>query len=335
MFKELTQTLVIAEIGNNHEGDIAVAREMVDRAAETGADAVKFQTFIAEKFSSAQDAERFKRLKGFQLSFDDFAELADRARSKGLLFFSTPLDLESARFLAGIVDAMKIASGDNTFWPLIECAAESGKPLIISTGISNRTDIQEAVDRTNGVWQTKGIAGDLALLHCIVSYPAPAEQANLGAIRSLAEAFPDQTIGYSDHTLGLDAAVTAVAMGARVVEKHFTLANDYSDFRDHQLSANPEDMATLVHRIRAVETMSGDGALGSMDCERDLVPAVRRSIAAAKDLPAGHVMEASDIMWIRPAGGLPPGRETDVVNHRLTRPVTSGDILSPGDLEEG
>jgi N,N'-diacetyllegionaminate synthase len=335
VFKDLTRTLVIAEVGNNHEGDMGVARELVDRAAETGADAVKFQTFIAEKFTAPSDPARFARLKKFQLSFDQFAELAERARAKGLMFFSTPLDLDSARFLATIVDALKIASGDNTFWPLIECCAESGKPMIISTGISGQTEIQEAVDRVSAVWSAKGQNGDLALLHCVVSYPAPPEQANLGAIRSLQTAFPNQTIGYSDHTMGLDAAVAAVAMGARVIEKHFTLANDYSDFRDHQLSANPEDMARLVQRIRTVDAMSGDGVLGCLACEQDLVTPVRRSIAAARDLPAGRVIAADDIVWIRPGGGFAPGREAEVLARTLTQAVASGEMILPEHLENG
>ena len=334
MFEKLTRTLVIAEIGNNHEGDMGAARAMVDAAAETGVDAVKFQTFIAEKFSAPSDPARFARLKQFQLSFDQFAELADRARAKGLKFLSTPLDLDSAKFLDGIVDALKIASGDNTFWPLIEFCAGTGKPMIISTGISGREEIQEAVDRVATTRAAKGVAGDLALLHCIVSYPAPPEQANLGAITTLKAAFPRQTIGYSDHTIGLDAAVTAVAMGARIVEKHFTLANDYSDFRDHQLSANPADMATLVQRIRAVDAMTGDGHLGTMDCEQDLVTPVRRSIAAARDLPVGHILTIDDIVWIRPGGGIAPGRETEVLSKRLTAPVAAGSMILPDRLVE-
>lgn len=335
MFKDLTRTFIIAEVGNNHEGDMGVARELVDRAAETGADAVKFQTFIAEKFSSQADAARFARLQKFQLTFDEFAELAERARAKGLMFFSTPLDLDSARFLTTIVDALKIASGDNTFWPLIEGCAESGKPMIISTGISGRAEIQEAADRVSAVWSAKGHEGDLALLHCVVSYPAPPEQANLSAIRSLTSAFPGQTIGYSDHTMGLDAAVAAVAMGARIVEKHFTLANDYSDFRDHQLSADPKDMARLVQRIRLVEDMAGDGALGCLACEEDLVTPVRRSIAAARDLPAGHVIGADDIVWLRPGGGFAPGRETDVLARKLTQTVAGGEMIRPEHFENG
>ena len=133
----------------------------------------------------------------------------------------------------------------------------------------------------------------------------------------------------------MTAAVTAVAMGARIVEKHFTLANDYSDFRDHQLSANPADMTTMVERIRAVEAMTGDGHLGTMDCEQDLVTPVRRSIAAARDLPAGQVLTVDDIVWVRPGGGIAPGNEADVLSKRLTTPVAAGSMILPDHLAEG
>lgn len=333
MFTERTRTLIIAEVGNNHEGDFEVAKELIDRAAETGVDAVKFQTFLPELFTSRADPARFQRLQKFQLSFDQFAELAVRARSRGLLFISTPLDLKSAEFLSGIVDAMKIASGDNTFWPLIRAAARSGRPMIISTGISGRAEIQQAVDAVEATWSETGNASELALLHCVVSYPAPPAQANLAAITALRRVFPRQSIGYSDHTIGIDAAVTAVALGARVIEKHFTLANDFSDFRDHQLSADPKAMTELASRIRDLESMLGNGELGTMACENELVTPVRRSIAAATDLPAGHRLAAGDIIWIRPGSGIPPGQEDRVIGRSLTRAVAAGDMILPDLLD--
>lgn len=334
MFKTLNRTLIIAEIGNNHEGDFAVARDMVTRAADTGVDAVKFQTFIAEKFTAPSDPARFARLKQFQLTFDQFAELADLAHDKGLLFISTPLDIESAAFLGGIVDAIKIASGDNTYWALIDAAARTGKPMIISTGISNQGEIARAAETAMNAWSETAAPRDLALLHCIVSYPAPPEQANLAAIQTLANAFPEYTIGYSDHTIGIDAAVASVALGAKVVEKHFTLANDYSEFRDHQLSADPATMAELVERIRAVEAMRGNGELGTMACEQDLVTPVRRSIAAAHDLEAGTRLGLRDIVCIRPGGGLAPGQENQVLSKILQRPLSAGDMILPEDLAD-
>lgn len=332
-FKNAPRTFIIAEVGNNHEGDFAVAEELVDRAAEAGVDAVKFQTFITEQFTAPVDPQRIARLKKFQLSFDEFARLSERAHARGLKFISTPLDMDSARFLPSIVDALKVASGDNTFWPLIESCASASKPMIISTGISGRKEIQEAVDLVSAVWNRNGYNGSLALLHCVVSYPAPPDQANLRAIPALTAAFPDQAIGYSDHTIGLDAGVAAVVLGARIIEKHFTLANDYSDFRDHQLSADPAAMAELVRRVRSIEAMMGDGTLGTMPCEKEMITPVRRSIAAARDLAAGHVVGKDDIIWVRPGGGLAPGQEGLVIARRLKRAVAMGSMILPDNLE--
>ena len=248
------RVLVIAEIGNNHEGSLERARELVEAAATTGADAVKFQTFRTEHFVHPSDAERYARLERFRLSFEQFAELAELARARGLLFVSAALDLESARFLAETADAIKIASGDNDFLPLLEVAARAAKPVIISTGLAD----VEVLDRTVAfVEDARGSRNDLALLHCVTAYPAPEDDQNLLAIGLLAERYPGWTIGYSDHTIGLDAAPLAVAARARIIEKHFTLDKQLSDFRDHALSADPGEFTTLVERIRAAERLAG------------------------------------------------------------------------------
>jgi sialic acid synthase SpsE len=334
VFQTLDRTLIIAEIGNNHEGDIAVARDLVLRAADTGVDAVKFQTFIPEHYCSVRDAARMETLNRFRLSFDQFAELAELARSKGLLFLSTPFDLESARFLGTVVDAIKIASGDNTFYPLIETAAAAAKPMIISTGLAGHDEIARAVDCAERAWRAKGVAPGLALLHCVASYPVPEDQANLGAIRTLADGFPKCTAGYSDHTIGADAAVLAVGLGARVIEKHFTLDTNFSDFRDHQLSADPEMMQTLVTAVRRAETMIGDGVLGTMPCEEPMLTPVRRSVVAARDLAAGETVSAEDVTWVRPGGGIPPGGEDGVIGRTLHRDVAQGDMIQSDILAD-
>src|SRR5262245_3971683 len=171
-FDTSERVLVVAEVGNNHEGSFERARELVERAAEAGADAVKFQTFRTEHFVHASDRERYARLEGFRLSYDEFAELAELARSRGLLFVSTALDLESARFLAGTADAIKIASGDNDFFPLLDATARTGTPLIVSTGL---TDLEQ-VDRTVAfVEDARGSRDGLALLQCVSGYPTPDE----------------------------------------------------------------------------------------------------------------------------------------------------------------
>ena len=325
------QVLVVAEIGNNHEGDASRARELVQAAAGTGAHAVKFQTFRADRFVSPSEPTRVEQLKRFELSLDDFAELAELARSLGLLFLSTPLDLESADFLEGIVDGYKVASGDNDFYALLERVARTDKPLLISTGLSDVAQIERtvaAVQRQRG----GGASDSLALLHCVSSYPAAARELNLLSIPFLAKRFP-YPIGYSDHAVGTTAALAAVALGARIVEKHFTLEGIDSDFRDHALSAKPGEMRELVQEIAALELMRGRAVKEVGAGEAANEPAVRRSIAAGADLEAGRRLEATDLTWMRPGTGLRAGRESELVGRTLRVPKRYGELLLADDVE--
>lgn len=327
------RVIVIAEIGNNHEGSIDVAREMVDRAAEAGVDAVKFQTFKTETFVAPTQVERFERMKGFELSQDQFAELADRARAAGIKFISTPLDMPSAVFLDGVVDALKIASGDNTFYPLIDFVAGTDKPMIISTGFANEQEIALAASMVEKARAGRAKGAELALLHCVSAYPVEPGDANLAAVHRLAKLFGhNATIGYSDHTLGTQAATLSIAAGARIIEKHFTLDRNYSDFRDHQLSADPSMMADLVKAIREAETLMGSGDLGPRQVERDSEVPVRRSIAAARDLKAGQAVSPADIMWIRPGEEFAPGQEAKVLGRTLVKPVGAGALFQNSDF---
>ncbi len=325
------RVLVVAEIGNNHEGRLDVALRLVREAARCGVDAVKFQTFRTEHFVLPSDAERFRRLKSFELPPDAFGQLAQAARNEGLLFLSTPLDLESVAVLEELVDAYKVASGDNTFFPLIDRIVETGKPIIVSTGLSTLEGVLGTVAFVRGGWVRRGITGSLAVLHCVSSYPTPPGEANLRAIREL-EGRLGVPVGWSDHMLGIEASVLAVAAGARIVEKHFTLDRNFSTFRDHQLSADPPDLAALVTRIRAAEELLGDGAKRVQASEAAGVEALRRSIVAAADLPAGHSLRLEDLTWTRPGGGLPPGREDRLLGRPLRRDLRAGEALSPGDV---
>jgi len=254
------------------------------------------------------------------------------ARSLGLLFISTPLDLSSAEFLEGIVDAYKIASGDNNFYPLIARVVRTGKPVIISSGASDFGQVVRTVTYVKEQWVEHHIKGQLAILHCVSSYPVPNHEANLFAVRFLSQ-LPGVTVGYSDHTIGLDASLAAVALGARIIEKHFTLDKHFSDFRDHQLSADPREMHELVRRVRAVTLMLGSGEKVVQSCEEAGASAIRRSIAASTDLPQGHRLMWSDLMWIRPAGGLAPGEEDLLVGRTLKRNIQFGEQLLGSDFE--
>ncbi len=212
------KVIIVAEIGNNHEGSFSLAKKLIDEAAQAGVDAVKFQTFQTKTFVAPTQKERFQRMKGFELTFDQFSKLAEHAWSNNLRFISTPLDMPSASFLAQFVDAIKIASGDNTFYPLINYLASTQKPLIISTGFANEATIDQLVSIVLKARHQICLEKDFALLHCVSAYPVEIQDANLRAISTLSDKFSDKlSVGYSDHTLGVKAATLAVALGARII----------------------------------------------------------------------------------------------------------------------
>ena len=324
----LQKVFVVAEIGNNHEGRFENAEKLVRAAAECGVDAVKFQTFRTKWFTSRVDPARFERLRRFELTFDEFAALERLARRLGVMFVSTPLDLESASFLESLVDAYKIASGDNDFWALLDRVCRSRKPVIISTGMSSGADLEACRDFV----LERRPSSEVAFLHCVSAYPAPPEHVNLSVIPVLAESLRC-TIGYSDHTIGVEAAVASVALGARIVEKHFTLDKNFSDFRDHQLSADPDEMSRLVKHIRSVEVLLGRADKRIQPSEEGVLAVARRSIAAAADLPEGHRLRDADLTWLRPRNGLPPGGEAEVLGKRLKRAKAFGEPIRREDVE--
>lgn len=329
------RVLVVAEIGNNHEGNAAIAERLVREAAACGADAVKFQVFKTPYFVSARDQARFARLSSFELPFETFAELGRLARSLGLLFVATPLDLESARFLIERVDALKIASADNDFYPLLELAAASGRPLIVSSGLTDLEQIAYTKRTIEDAWERAAVsqpARQLAILHCVTSYPAPPEEVHLASIELLSREL-GCTVGYSDHTLGNEACVAAVAAGARIIEKHFTLDKGYSDFRDHQLSADPSDLRDLVAAVRRTAILRGRTGKSMQPSEAALADAIRRSIVAAADLPTGHRLTPSDLTWIRPRTGLRPGDEPRLLGRTLKRAIAFGEPIMALDVD--
>ena len=327
------RVFIIAEIGNNHEGNFDVAQQMIAQAAQAGADAVKFQTFKTEHYVSSLDQDRFARLKKFELSHEEFAKLAEFARTQGVLFLSTPFDLHSATFLKDHVAAVKIASGDNTFYPLLEHVAQMGKPIILSAGLLDISGIQRTIEFIRGCWGRSAVDPCLAVLHCVTAYPVPDSDAKVAAISQIKEVIGDATVGYSDHTLGILASVCAVANGARIIEKHFTLRKDYSDFRDHALSADPAEFSKMVQAIRRSEKLLGSRDKSPTPSEVALESAVRRSIAAAHDLSADHLLATKDLTWVRPGTGFPPGSEHEVVGRMLGRQVRRGELITEKRLK--
>ena len=326
------EILVIAEIGNNHEGSYVRAEEMIGLAAKAGAGAVKFQTIVPEQLVSPSQKERLARLKKFQLSHKEFEKLARVAHKENILFLSTPFDIASVRFLQNIVPAFKIASGDNDFYPLLEAVCKTQKPVVLSTGLADGRTIGQTVRFIEKCWGTNKTRENLALLHCVTSYPVPVDQANLRAIRTLRERFK-LTTGYSDHTLGIDAAVLSVALGARIIEKHFTLDKGSRSFGDHQLSADPKDLAELVRRVKEADALLGDGTLKAQDNEKNIMVQARRSIAAAKDLSRGRKIVREDLAWLRPAGGLKPTEEKKILGKYLVHDVKRGDHILAQDVD--
>lgn len=325
------RVLVVAEIGNNHEGDTEIAHRLVREAASAGADAVKLQTFRTEHFLGPSDAARFARYRSFELDQPEIESLRQLASSLGLLFVSTPLDLDSAALLEPLVDAYKIASADNLFFPLLEQIAATGKPVIVSAGLSSAERIEQSIAYLRGQWAAAGTEERLVVLHCVSSYPAEPESVNLATIGYLNELL-GCTVGYSDHTIGIEVCELAVAAGARVIEKHFTLDKHASDFRDHQLSADPDDLRRLVERIRRAEKIVGSPGKVVQPAEAELEPLVARSLTAAADLPAGHVLERSDLAWTRPGGGMAPGDESRVLGKTLLAAHGLGERILPTDV---
>jgi N,N'-diacetyllegionaminate synthase len=322
------EVLVVAEIGNNHEGDVALAEELIARAAEAGAQAVKFQTIRPEHLVAPDQQSRLAQLKKISLPAEAHARLAARAEKEGVMFLSTPFYLDAVELLDPLVPAFKIASGDNNFVPLLHRVAATGKPVLLSTGMADMEVVRAAAAELEKVWRQKGRSPGLVLLHCVAAYPTPAAQANLKAIRTLSSL--GHAVGYSDHTLGIEACLLAVALGARVLEKHFTISKNHSEFRDHKLSADPQELGLLTQRVREVTTMLGDGEKRVMPDEQP--QAARRSIVAARALPEGHRLSQSDLAWLRPGDGLAPGRESLLLGRALRRPVSAGERLTSGDI---
>jgi len=325
---------VIAEAGVNHNGSLELARRLVEAAAEAGADAVKFQTFRAERLAapSAPKAayqrsstdpgqSQLDMLRALELSSEDHVALAALCREKGLTFLSSPFDFESADFLEQLgVPAFKVASGELTNLPLLRHLAAKGRPLIVSTGMASLGEVEAAL-------RVIERAGDPAvvLLHCTSCYPAEPAEANLRAMATLSLAF-GRPVGYSDHTLGLAVPLAAAALGAAVIEKHFTLDRSLEG-PDHRASAEPGELADLVRGVRQIEAALGHGRKEPNPAEAETARAARRSLVAAVDLKAGQTLVAEAIALLRPGTGLPPELIGFLVGRRVKRDIPAGTLL--------
>ena len=328
-FDLAARPLMIAEIGANHEGNAEVAKSMIAEAARAGADAVKFQTYTAEKIVARSDAARFAHFQRLALPDAVFPELAAAARAAGVLFLSTPFDLDAVDLLEPMVPAFKIASGDITFHPLLERVAQSGKPILLSTGMATSDEIGAALDvlqRAAGIDRAR-LGERVVLMHCVSSYPTAPEDANLKRIVALRNEF-GVPVGYSDHTLGIVACLGAAALGAYAIEKHFTLQKEGRTFRDHQLSADPADLSQLTAGLRSLAVMLGSGDPRSTSEDANRV-SMRRSLAARVDIKAGAIIHPDQIICLRPGGGLPPSALDAVVGRVALADVPAGHPIPP------
>lgn len=326
--------LIIAEAGVNHNGSLDLALKMVDEAKRAGADIVKFQTAIPEKVISkyADKAEYQKKTTGneesqlemckrIHLKLSDYDIIKKYCEEVGIEFLSTPFDLESIDYLEKLdIRLWKIPSGEITNLPYLIKIAKTGKPVIMSTGMSDLNEVEEAVNVLK-----KGGAGEITLLHCTTEYPAPFESVNLRAMNTLREKFETE-VGYSDHTVGFEAAVAAAVLGASVVEKHFTL-NHNMEGPDHKASLEPEEFEIMVNNIRLIEKALGDGVKQPAEVEKKNIAIARKSIVAAKDIKKGEIFTEDNITVKRPGSGISPMRWFEVLGTEAVRDFGEDELI--------
>jgi len=326
---------IIAEAGVNHNGDVDTALRLVDAAIDSGCDAIKFQTWITEKVycttrsvkpeyqaraTNASESE-FDTIKRLELSFADFRRIKEYCDARGILFFSTPDESDSAEFLLDLgVDLMKTASQDVTNLPFLRQLSAMGLPIIFSTGACTLAELAEAVEAVSSATR------EVIILHCVSSYPAPFEQMNLTTIPNLAATF-GFPVGFSDHTEGVEAACAAVALGARIFEKHLTLDRGMPG-PDHQASLEPAPMKAYCEALRNVQRALGDGVKRIMSCEMDARKAFRRFLVSARDLPAGSELSAADVVFKKVVDGIAPKHLDMLIGKRLVRDVAADTPLN-------
>jgi N,N'-diacetyllegionaminate synthase len=326
---------IIAEAGVNHNGSVETARRLIDVAIEAGADAVKFQTFRAEALvtdsspkaeyqleTTSKQESQLEMLRRLELSKPAHRELQEYGHECGIMFLSTPFDEDAADFLDELkVPAFKISSGDVTGIPLLEHVAKKGRPIILSTGMSEMEEVRAAVRAIHDAG-----CNDLVLLHCVSNYPAHPADVNLRAMQMMSTEF-DLPVGYSDHTTGTEVALAAVALGACVIEKHFTLDRNLPG-PDHRISLEPHELAQLVAGIRKVEAAMGDGRKTRAASEADTARAARRSLTAARDISAGTRLTRDLIAIQRPGTGLSPALLSSLIGRTVQVDVRAGSLFS-------
>ena len=330
--KKETNVLVIAEIGINHNGSITLAKKMIESAKASGADIVKFQTFSANllttdktplaDYMGATDVNFLQLAKRLELTFEDTIELKDYASELNIEFLSSPFDELACEFLGSIgLKRLKIPSGEAVNPFLLKKAAETQLPLIVSTGMATMDEVLWCLD-----FLKLNKSGPITLLHCTTQYPTEAQFCNLSVIQTLADKFKIP-IGYSDHTLGIDIPLAAVALGAVVIEKHFTLDKGMEG-PDHAASLEPKEFLMMVQGIRRVELSMGNGIKRPFPVEIEIAKIARKSLVARHFLPKGHVLTLSDLTAKRPGTGIPAILAEQLVNQKLLKNINQDELIS-------
>lgn len=340
------KTFIIAEAGVNHNGDIDTALRLVDMAKKAGADAIKFQTFKSERLvvSSAAKARyqkantgsnesQLEMLKSLELTNDNFKRLFSYCRKKGIIFMSTPFDEKSADMLDRLgMNIFKIPSGEITNKPLIQHIAAKNKPIILSTGMSYLNEVEKAVGWVYDIWNKSGFNQQLTLLHCVSNYPAHAKDVNLCAMNTLKASF-GLAVGYSDHTLGIEIPIAAAAIGAKVIEKHFTLDRNMKG-PDHKASLEPDELKAMVKAIRNVEKAMGDGIKRPTEKEEETRIIARRSLVAKRGIKKGDVIRSGDIIIKRPGSGILPEFKDIIKGMKAEKNIKADSVIKWGDLKD-
>ncbi len=339
----MNKTIIIAEAGVNHNGDISMAKKLIDVAAYAKADYVKFQTFKAEKLVSKfamkanyqknrfkdSDNGQFNMLKNLELNHNDHLELIEYSKKKRIKFLSTAFDIDGIKYLNSLkLDLFKIPSGEITNYPYLNKISLLNKPVILSTGMSNMDEIGDAIK----VLTSNNLSiNDIIILHCNTEYPTPMSDVNLNLMLSIKNKF-NTKVGYSDHTLGIEVPIAAVSLGASVIEKHFTLDRNLKG-PDHFSSLEPHDLKLMVESIRNIEkAISGSLSKEPTKSEFKNIKNVRKSIHFKKDMKKGELIYEKDLITLRPATGINPMQWKNVINKKLKNDIKFGTSLKWNDI---
>lgn len=334
-FIHKNKVFIIAEAGVNHNGDINLAKELIDKAVEAGVDAVKFQTWKTEllvgkqavqakyqKDNTKKEESQYDMLKRLELSYNDFSELKEYCDERGILFLSTPDEPTSANFLASIQDIFKIGSGELTNIPFLKHIGAKGKQVILSTGMGNMGEIEQAI---NTLVLSGTSKENISVLHATTQYPTPYNEVNLLAMQTIGDAFKVK-VGYSDHTLGIEVPVAAVALGAKIIEKHFTLSKDMEG-PDHKASLDPQELKMMVTTIRNIEQAMGDGIKQAQESEKENIKVVRKSIVAAQDIKKGATFSEHNLTTKRMSGGMAAILWDEVIGLKASKDFNAEELI--------